>query len=55
MWAVALDGTAIHWDGTGWTRMATGAWDLYAVHTIGPDDVWAVGKPGAVVHWDGAT
>jgi hypothetical protein len=55
VWIVGDEGTALHYDGAGWSATASGIADvrLHGVHGSGPDDVWAVGGEGIVLHWDG--
>jgi hypothetical protein len=45
---------ALHWDGSSWTRLATGdrAESLWWVWGIGAD-VWMVGENGLVLRWNG--
>lgn len=60
VWAVGAGGTALHFDGSSWTRIpiATSA-DLRGVAARSPNDVWAVGFTSGggsapnVFHWDG--
>jgi hypothetical protein len=47
------DSTIWHFDGSGWTDVATVPNSLDAVWGSGPTDVWAVGN-GNLVHYDGA-
>ncbi len=52
VWAVGGGGTALHWDGTAWSSVATGTTaGLVSVHGTAHNDVWAVG--GTVLHWNG--
>ena len=46
-----------HFDGAGWSRVATGfnVGHLGAVWGTGADDVFAVGGYGMIAHWDGST
>lgn len=60
VWAVGERGTIVHFDGTAWTTVETGAdYTLWGVWGAAPDDVWTVGGspignvPGAIRHWDG--
>jgi hypothetical protein len=54
VWAPAVSGEILHWDGTRWGvamgRDAVGLWKLWG---SGPDDLWAGGKNGKLIHWDG--
>lgn len=50
-WAVGEDGFIQHWDGTRWTRVASGTLNtLRDVHALSPTDVWMVGEGGTVLH-----
>jgi hypothetical protein len=52
-WAVGHGGTAVHWDGANWTRIATPfTRDLYRVQMAAANDVYAVGDH-IIAHWDG--
>jgi hypothetical protein len=54
-----LTGTAVHWDGTSWSRVtslsdADLAHPFRSLWTSGPKDVW-IGADGVVLHWDGVS
>ncbi len=54
LWAVGGGGTALHFDGAGWSRVETRTPEgLLAVKAAAPDDVWAVGTRGTALHFDG--
>jgi hypothetical protein len=59
-WMVGAGGTALHWDGEGFTRTLTpgrAGHTVFGVWAAAPDDVWAVGgvagRSGFLWHWDG--
>jgi hypothetical protein len=53
VWTVGDKGTALHWDGTTWTPVATGTTTIFAaVSGTSSTDVWTVGLAGAF-HWNG--
>ena len=61
VWMVGDAGTALHWDGLGFTVSATGtSVDLRGVWGSGASDVWVVGRAvgtsdsPSILHWDGA-
>lgn len=55
VWAVGEAGVIVHWDGSRWTLVPSGATNsLHGVWGSAADDVWAVGEAG-LLHWDGAT
>ncbi|MGH3373111.1 MAG: hypothetical protein ACRDP6_00080 [Actinoallomurus sp.] len=51
--------TAWRWNGTSWTSMSTGAYDIADVAALGPKNAWAVGNAdegsdvGQALHWNG--
>ncbi|MEC7945920.1 MAG: hypothetical protein VX265_00050 [Myxococcota bacterium] len=59
VFAVGLDGAAVHWDGAAWTALETGTTeDLWGVFGFTNDDLWVVGGDADVgdpliLHWDG--
>ena len=54
LWAVGKNGTILHGDGTGWTRVASPTTNtLRAVSGSAADDVWVVGDAGTILHWNG--
>jgi hypothetical protein len=55
VWAVGLNNTIVHYNGTQWTQPITGLqWAAYtSVFGATGTDVWAVGGGGAAVHWNG--
>ncbi|MFB9839567.1 WD40/YVTN/BNR-like repeat-containing protein [Actinoallomurus acaciae] len=49
-----------HWDGTSWTSVSTGTYDVADVAVVGPKNAWAVGNDyeggtdgGKALHWNG--
>jgi hypothetical protein len=56
IWAVGLNNTIVHFNGTQWVHPITGL--QFAAYTSvwgsSGTDVWAVGGQGAAVHWNGA-
>ena len=56
VWAVGLNNTIVHYDGTQWAQPITGL--QFAAYTsifgTSGTDVWAVGGGGAAVHWNGS-
>lgn len=50
-WALGELGTALHYDGTGWSLAATVPINVFAAQAFGANDVYAVG--GGFSHWDG--
>ncbi|MFP2930311.1 WD40/YVTN/BNR-like repeat-containing protein [Pyxidicoccus sp. 3LG] len=53
-WAVGELGHIQHWDGTRWTRIASGTTaDLKGIHAVSATEVWAVGAKGTVVRSTG--
>jgi len=56
LFVVGWDGLILHWNGTAFTKHASGVTDrLYAVWGFAADDVFAVGSMKVALHWDGAT
>jgi hypothetical protein len=56
VWAVGLDATIIHWQGTSWTASPSSVGTYTSLHSVSgnaSDDVWSVGDSGTIVHWDG--
>lgn len=56
VWACGYGGLVLHWDGSAWETVPTGAGaPLFTIHGGGADDVWAVGGAGngVALHWDG--
>ena len=54
VWAVGLEGSVQHFDGTAWMPSPSGTTDnLRGVWALAPDDAWAVGAHGTMLHWDG--
>ena len=51
--------TAWRWNGTSWTSVSTGAYDIADVAALGPKNAWAVGNAdegsdvGQALHWNG--
>lgn len=51
VWAVGDGGVALHYDGTAWSKVATGsAAHLRAVWSVKEKEAWGVGQQGAIVH-----
>ena len=42
---------ALHWNGSTWSLVTTGAEVLFGVWGSGPKDVWAVGSGGTILHY----
>jgi len=61
IFAVGLDGTVIHYNGTAWSAMTSNTSTyFYGVWGVGSKDVYAVGNPifkpdEAIMHYDGAS
>lgn len=54
IWAVGDAGTALHYNGTAWSPVASGVADnLLGVWGSSASDVYAVGENGRIVHWNG--
>ncbi len=54
VFAVGGSGGVAHYNGSGWSPMATGTTsDLVSVCCISPSDVFAVGTDGVIIHYDG--
>jgi len=55
IWAIGLNGTTIHWDGSTWMEVTNGIGsDLLGVWGASKDCVWAVGAYGTIIRWDGS-
>jgi hypothetical protein len=57
VFAGALGGITIRWDGTGFMpfQLPQTTGQVWAISGTGPSDYYAVGSPGSVIHrWDGA-
>ncbi len=56
VWAVGLNNTIVHYNGTAWSRPITGlAFASYtSVFGTSGTDVWAVGGQGSTAHWNGS-
>lgn len=60
VFAVGLDGAAVHWDGSAWSALDTGTEeDLWGVFGFSNDDIWVVGGDADVgdpliLHYDGS-
>ena len=56
VWAVGLNNTIVHYNGTAWTQPITGlAFASYTgVFGTSGTDVWAVGGQGSTAHWNGS-
>ncbi|WP_164019613.1 WD40/YVTN/BNR-like repeat-containing protein [Pyxidicoccus trucidator] len=53
-WAVGESGRIQHWDGTRWTRVASGTTsELLGVHAVSATETWAVGRDGTVLRSSG--
>lgn len=59
VYAVGRGGSALHWDGSTWTRLDTGTTqDLWGVFGFATDDLWVVGgdldaEAPTLLHWNG--
>jgi hypothetical protein len=55
VWAVGDLGTILHWDGSGWSGVASGtSAALNGVWGSAANDAWAVGAAGTLLHWNGS-
>lgn len=55
-WAVGEAGTIVHWNGSGWSTVASGTTQLLtALAFLSPVNGWAVGAAGTILHWNGST
>ncbi len=56
IWAVGLNGTIIHWNGTTWRLQTSGTNErLDSVWGSDARNIWAVGGNGTILKWDGTT
>jgi len=57
VFAVGLNGTVLHYDGTTWSALALNqpTYQLRAVYGTSKNDVWMVGDGGITVHYNGST
>jgi hypothetical protein len=57
VFAVGLNGTVLHYNGTTWTALALNqpTYQLRAVYGTSSTDVWMVGDNGVTVHYNGST
>jgi len=54
IYSVGDGGMILHYNGTTWSKMASGTTaSLFGVWGSGSDDVYAVGKGGLILHYDG--
>ncbi len=60
VWAVGEQGTILHFDGSAWTTVTTGAaYTLWGIWGEDPNELWAVGgtvdgkTPSVLLHYDG--
>jgi hypothetical protein len=52
VWATGSTGVLLHFDGTSWTQVPSGASKfLWGVSGRRSDDVWAVGEAGMILHY----
>jgi Big-like domain-containing protein len=55
VFAVGSAGVIVHWNGSGWSTMASGTHaDLFDVWGTGPSNVYASGAGGTILHFDGS-
>jgi Big-like domain-containing protein len=55
VFAVGMNGTIVHYDGTTWSSQTSGtSADLFGVWGASGSDVYAVGRHGTVLHYDGS-
>src|SRR5450432_207462 len=51
VWAVGLDGTVLHWDGTSWSAgSSASSASFFCVWGANANDIWAAGDAGTLVH-----
>ena len=56
VWVVGATGTILHYDGSGWSREASGtSYDLCGIAALAANDIWAVGAQGTILHYNGST
>jgi hypothetical protein len=56
VWAVGLDGTALHNRGGAWVKTPTGGTTvLWGVWSRTVEDAWAVGNEGTILRWNGSS
>jgi len=54
VWVAGAEGTLLRWNGTTWTRMATGTTrTLTGLWAADPNDLWVSGEEGTLLHWNG--
>jgi hypothetical protein len=55
-WAIATGGSAVHYDGSGWTEVYAGSENyLNAMWGSASSNIYAVGSSGTIVHYNGAS
>jgi hypothetical protein len=56
VWAVGLNNTIVHYNGSGWAQPITGLQfaSYTSVHGTVSTDVWVVGGLGSTAHWNGS-
>ena len=55
VWFAGADGFTLHYDGSTFTRVATGTkYALTSLWGAAPNDLWAVGVNSTILHWDGS-
>jgi len=57
IWAGGANGTVVHWNGTSWNQVDTGAGptEIVDIWGLSPTDVYAVGSLGHILHYNGTT
>jgi hypothetical protein len=56
VWAVGINNTIVHYNGTAWSHPSTGLAfaNYYSVFGTSGTDVWTVGGLGSTAHWNGS-
>jgi hypothetical protein len=57
VWAVGINNTIVHYNGTAWSQPITGLAfaNYYSVFGTSGTDVWTVGGLGSTAHWNGSS
>ena len=57
VWAVGVNNTIVHYNGTAWSQPATGLAfaNYYSIFGNSGTDVWTVGGLGSTAHWNGSS
>ena len=56
VWAVGINNTIVHYNGTAWSQPSTGLAfaNYYSIFGTSGTDVWTVGGLGSTAHWNGS-